>query len=1203
MTTFRVIALSALFSLSLYFSSGVYAQQETWVETPFWSEAAADARITARNAQYFELAFESIYSSLVSGELMEIDLPINGEGTVYFEVIPNTLLHPDLASRYPEMAAFNIVSKASRNVWGKLEISPKGLRAMVFIPGESPAFIDPIFADNNERYISYRKADFTTDKQMTCYVGQGKIDQLDLAKAGTPYNDCSLKTYRLALAASAEYTAFHGGTVADAVDAQITSMNRVNGIYERDFGVTLTIIANNDILIYTNAATDPYTNGDAGAMLQENQANVNSAIGAANYDLGHVFGTNSGGVAGLGVTCTNNSKARGVTGSPSPINDPFDIDYVAHEMGHQFGGNHSFNNSCGGNRNGGTAVEPGSGSTIMAYAGICPSNVQNNSDDHFHGVNMREIGIEITEDNCAVITAVDNISPEIGALQTAIFIPISTPFVLTGIASDADGDELTYCWEQMDIEISTQPPLASNTGGPNFRSNLPSTNPQRYFPALSALADNGPFTWERLPSVGRTMNFRLSVRDNAPVAGCTQYEDVDVNVVATAGPFELTYPSATGIVWQGFSYQTVTWDVASTDAAPINAETVDIFLSTDGGLTYPTQIADNVPNVGSYPMQSPNIATTTARIMVINSQGTFFDVSNSNFIITVIENGFALETSTLGSTVCQGEMAVTAIDIIEIGTFDEPLGVMVTNLPPNAEVVITPPFVSVGDSFTVQISTSAETVPGFYAVTIAVSGFGFGFENELTYNLTVLDAELDAPVLLAPLDLESGLSTTVQLSWDGANSPMVNYDVEVSSTADFSAIVFLSSDLTATSISVAALLSSTTYYWRVRSSNACGDSPVSQVFSFTTFQCISEDGSALPIEIPATGIATVTAPVLIMTEGVVADLNVTGITGIHPNISELTFSLVSPQGTIVQLTSGNCGLNITLNPNTVVVNSPGVIAGNYTSSATANFGAALPFGGLSGAVALASDGTGNPNELCNPAVNGTEIFGKIALVYRGTCPFVQKVLNAQNAGAIAVIVINNQPGTIDMGGNSNEINIPSVMVSSGNGAILISGLGGDASNFNFSFDDEALTGPIPCPATSGGVFIPNQQLAAFNGEMAQGLWTLQIDDLISGNGGQLTDWNLEICLDNVTSDGLRSATAQSFRVFPNPGRDNFTVETSAVSFDKAEVFDFSGRLIFVHIINETPRFEIDLSRHSDGIYFIRLSGKGQSAVQRIVKAE
>jgi len=595
-----------------------------------------------------------------------ISIPDENGALQTFRILRNKTMHPDLNTLFPNIISFEGVSIVNNSIKGKFDVTPQGFHAMIYGPDRNTLFIDPISRNEPSTVLVYFKKDFYTSKQMTCALQNSEINSEEFFGIGSPvkipYGSCQLRTYRLALAGTAEYVAYHG-SVTLAASNQVTTMNRINGVYERDIAITMTIIANNNNLLYTNAGTDPYTNGNAGAMITENQNNINTTIGSANYDIGHVFGTNSGGLAGLGVVCSNSNKARGVTGSSNPIGDPFDIDYVAHEMGHQFNANHTQNNNC--NRNNATAVEPGSASTIMGYAGICSPNVQSNSDDHFHGISLSEISDFITggAHTCPAVTALTNNPPTILSTNGNVSIPANTPFALTAVATDLDSDPLSYNWEQTNNQVSTQAPVATSTSGPNFRSNPSSLSPTRYFPGLASLNTGGPFTWEVLPSVSRTMNFRVSVRDNSSgPGGCSDYMNVTVSTLASAGPFVVLYPSVTGITWGTTSTQTVTWSVANTTSAPINAANVNIYLSIDGGLTYPTLLASNTPNDGNQNIIVPSTPTTSAKIMVMAANGTFFDISDNNFIISGSPcNSASIPTITGPTAVCGGQPATLAL--------------------------------------------------------------------------------------------------------------------------------------------------------------------------------------------------------------------------------------------------------------------------------------------------------------------------------------------------------------------------------------------------------------------------------------------------------------------------------------------------------------------------------------------------------------
>jgi Metallo-peptidase family M12B Reprolysin-like/SprB repeat/Secretion system C-terminal sorting domain len=558
-----------------------------------------------------------------------LNLPMPDGSFQQFNIAGASVLHPDLSKKYPQIKSYAGTGVDDPGAYLRFDLSQHGFHAMVLSGRHGDVFIDPAPGGGKEPlYLVYFKKDFKKKESWQCGVPAHTSSQIPAPPAGKS-GGCQLKTFRLALACTAEYTAFHGGTVEDGLAAINTLLTRVNGIFEKEVSITLQLVPNNDLLIFTDPATDPYSNGSASTMLGQNQQVCDGVIGAGNYDIGHVLAKGGGGLAYIKSVC-GSSKAGGVTGSNSPVGDAFYIDYVSHELGHQFGANHTQNNSC--NRNASTAVEPGSGSTIMSYAGICLPNVQGHSDAYFHAISLAEIASFLSSaGSCATETSM-NTAPAANA-GGAHTIPKSTPFVLTGAGNDPGaGTELTYTWEQMDNEVAVMPPVPANLAGPCFRSLPPSASPGRYFPNLDALLANESPEWEVLPGVGRTLDFRLTVRDNFPGGGCTASDDLTLTVDGNSGPFAVTSPNGQ-VNWEGGSMQTVKWDVAGTYAAPVGCKNVDILLSLDGGNTWPVTLAAATPNDGSFSFVLPGYATNQGRIMVKAADNIFFGISAYDFTI------------------------------------------------------------------------------------------------------------------------------------------------------------------------------------------------------------------------------------------------------------------------------------------------------------------------------------------------------------------------------------------------------------------------------------------------------------------------------------------------------------------------------------------------------------------------------------------
>ncbi|WP_165768233.1 reprolysin-like metallopeptidase [Hymenobacter amundsenii] len=840
-----------------------------------------------------------------AGTVISLPLP---DGTAQrFRVKQVPTLAPALAARYPGIRTYMAQGLDDATATARLDITPEGFHAQILAAGYT-VYIDPTGRGSKTHLVFERRNMLMPAFVCAVPASDGTEPEVRLtdAQRAAAANGSTLRTYRLALAATAEYSAFHGGTKASVMAAMATSMNRVNGIYEREVAVRMVIVANNDKLIFFDAATDPYTNDSGSAMLGQNQRTVDDSIGTANYDIGHVFSTNGGGVAQRPAVCIADRKARGVTGTRNPIGDAFDVDYVAHEMGHQFGGDHTFNsttNSCGGsNRSANSAYEPGSGTTIMAYAGICGTdNLQPNSDPYFHSRSFDQIVAHITgAGNCAVATATGNAAPVVDAGRNYA-IPVSTPFTLTGAATDANNDALTYSWEQYNLGPAGAPNAPSGDA-PIFRTFSPSTSPARTFPRLADILNNTQTRGELLPSYGRRLIFRLVARDNRAGGGGVDYDSMHVVVVPTAGPFVLTAPNSGATTWLVGAPQQVSWDVANTTQVPIGAASVDILLSTDGGLTFPTTLLAGTPNDGYENVTLPAgvAATSLARIKVQATGGIFFDVSDQNFKIEVPTgptfflqgpNGPASALS-----ICPGNSATLALTVGQLQDFAGSVTLSALNLPTGLTVAYANSTVAAGAGTTATISAAAGTAAGTYIIQLA--GSSGGVVRTLDVRVVVRPLLTQAVTITAPTATSGPTTLRPVISWSSVPASS-GYDVQLALDAGFTSGVITQTGLLANSfVPPTELRPNTTYYVRVRAVGECGPAPYSAVVSFTTGSqtCQTIAATNVPQTISATAAATVTSVIPVTNPNRVSNIRVRNLAITHPDVSELEISLTNPAG-------------------------------------------------------------------------------------------------------------------------------------------------------------------------------------------------------------------------------------------------------------------------------------------------------------------
>lgn len=723
----RIALLSCINSTEVAFAqSAPTTPGSVWTSLPVSQAPSVPMRARLKQYSLYQLnvnalkaQFWAMSTNYANASVMNIPMP---DGTIRaFRIWETPMMDENMAALYPDIKTFTGEAVNDARVTAKFDFTLFGFHAVVF-DGDNVAFIDPYDQYNDGYYVLHYKSDEDRpySQRMVCAVhsdndlhndGMQLMPTAPLPKTNlnkqnipTPAGDIAgaavtpttpiasaitsstnIRTYRLALSANHQYcqaaTGMGSPSIAQCLSAMTTSMNRINGVYNREFAVQMNYASNENLIIWPTATgssngADPFDaiNSNASACLTQNQTTCDTRIGSGNYDVGHVFTTGAGGLAGVGVICNNTQKARGVTGSGSPVGDAFDIDYVCHELGHQFGSNHTFNNntdgSCGGNASSANAYEPASGATIMDYAGICsPDNVQPNSSPYFSARSLDRINVHISGSGgtCATTVPSGHSPLAIGGFIASYNIPYKTPFELTSPTATPGGTDtaVTYGWHQSNLGDFGQRLNTTFVNGPIFRSYQPVYTPTRIFPRLSnvlsgVLSNSG----EKAPDTTRFLTFKTVVRNISAGMGCFNIPDdtVHLNVFSTGAGngfagFRVTSQN-TAVTYTGGSTQTITWNVVGTNAAPVSAANVDIFMSVDGGNTWPYTIG-TFPNTGTASVNIPNpgVATTTARIKVKGSGNVFFNINGSNF---TVNPGPTTAPITGTFTVCVG--ATTDLD-------------------------------------------------------------------------------------------------------------------------------------------------------------------------------------------------------------------------------------------------------------------------------------------------------------------------------------------------------------------------------------------------------------------------------------------------------------------------------------------------------------------------------------------------------------
>ncbi len=1039
--------------------SGVLTGLQAQTTQRFWQPVAKEAVVLTENSDRpfephaysaLQLDFQALQTLLATApmeftgaEPIAVMLPLADGTFETFTLVRNAVMAPALAASAPQIITLSGSSASGRRV--HITSSPyDGFRAMIRRADKGIEYIEPIASPQLLYYMSYDRKEIPAElySKLPSLIDPQSLQ--NLPKAGDRYSPgapkpvgdrgelaggpVTLRTYRFAAATTGEFSeSLNAGNDTMIVLAKVVDVtNKLNVIYEADLDVRLQLIAEEKKILFLHANTDPYTGTTVGEWLDQNPAAMQSTLGSAQkYDVGHVFARYLGGGA-LGVGSLNSickqSKGRGCSAGFPPYGDEF-LATIGQEIGHQWSGLHTWNNCDGLTEpfSGVERCEPGSGSTIMSYAGACGGdNVQGVTDLYYHACSIRAIReyVENGEGNqCGFTTLTSNTAPTVAIpYVNGFFIPIGTPFELHGAATDMDGDVLTYNWDEIDTGPMT--PLGSPSGdSPLFRSYEPDTAGYvRTFPRITTIVTNSNNKSEVLPTYSRDLTFALVARDNKPGGGGIGFDTVSFRSTDQAGPFKIVSPNTNAVTWHPGEFQVVTWEVANTDQAPVNCQKVNIRLSVNGGLKWPIMLAENLPNNGKACIQVPNNLGPLMRIRVEAADNVFFDISNQNFkILAPTEAGFAICAGELATQVCLPNNY--EIDISTSGWlgFNEPIVLTATGLPAGASASFSPNPVAPGGTSTLTISFAAGTPETTADITITGTGGSITASTVITQ--TFVSNDFSALALQQPADGAVGISQSPTLTWTGVPDAD-RYEIQIATNPSFASgtIKASNSNLTTTSYTVPTVLEkSAPYYWRVRPVNECNDALWTEAFSFNTLveSCTVLTASDLPKPISGNSAPTVESKITVGIGGVLSDVNVTSMQGSHQFFKDLEVHLLSPAGTDVLLFKDKCG--------------------NYTGT------------------------------------------------------------------------------------------------------------------FNFGFDDSALAS-FACPPPNNALAAkPASPLSAFNGQDANGVWTLRVKDNVIGSGGNLIGFQLELC----SSAAANAPVIVNNNVLQLPGGTNAVISSDLLKAEDA----------------------------------------------------
>ncbi|MEO0731356.1 MAG: reprolysin-like metallopeptidase [Bacteroidota bacterium] len=1012
------------------------------------------------------------------------------------------------------------------------------------------------------------------------------------AKSGNEARE--LRVYDLIMTNTGEFAQNVGGDTMDVLEAFNTVVSTINGIYENEIGIRINLIEVPG-LIYLDPDTDPFAGAAEGSGLlgQVIGAFEANAVPAASYDLGHILtgGCNDVGGVVSGRACTA-GKTRGVTCVRNSLVGAA-LRIMAHEVAHQFAVSHSWNNCPGSDnqRAGSTAFEPGAGNTIMSYAGTCGAENVGAGAAYYHSASIEQF-LNYTRETggreCATVIETDNLTPQVELDYTPDFyIPISTPFRLEGTATDANGDDLTYNWEQFDLGPASE--IRDPEGNAPLFVSVPPTEDGnvRYFPRLDRITNNISSLAEVLPTYSRDLTFRLTARDNNPEAGGVDWEEIQFFSTNQAGPFVVNEPDAGS--WQVGDYQRISWEVAGTDQGLVNCKRVNVVLSTDGGQTFDVVLAENVPNVGNAFVTVPEAAITeTARIMVEAADNVFLNVNAQPFPVTAAtQPTFTLEADTRYDEVCLPEVLTVEFSSGSILDFAAPINLSLdeTQLPAGVTGIFSTTTVVPGGNSVLTLDLSDTRFAGRLELSVIAAAEGVDTTRRRII-LDVTDNDYSDLFTAAPVEGSNNIILTTAFDWtDAANAATYAIQIATSPTFADTTIFEEAFNLTETAYEPDAFFAANTlYFWRVRPTNACGDGPWLDPNSFRTVnsQCNRYDSEDTPVPMPGTGPSfTRESSIFIEDQGTISDVNIPIVNVRYNFVSKITLTLVSPAGTRVTLYQENCQVStnrIELGFDDEAPNDP--------SCPTTGERVFIPVGDLSD-------------------FNGEDTFGE----------WTMEVAVSETGGSAGSF----ENWSIEFCADLNAAPIQRITnVATEVPPLQKDVITGDNLNVRSDvFDTGGTVYTITALPTEGRLLLYRNELSVgdqFGQDDINGLGLFYentsgeegTDDfgfvVTTPDGGYLPVEHHNIIIDDdaLVSNRTVSPLEESLRVFPNPVGDVLHIRwLAAVNRDlHVELFDLNGRLLQQRLVDAVARAtELRTEDLPAGIYLLRVDG----AVRRIVK--